>query len=74
MKSNKIFKPILFGTLMAIGMSFFMSLAMIIKNVGITADFFKILISEWAFATIISLIPSILLPPVIEKIIGKIIG
>ncbi len=74
MKSNKIFKPILFGTLMAIGMSFFMSLAMIIKNVGITADFFKILISEWAFATIIALIPSILLPPVIEKIIGKIIG
>lgn len=74
MKLNKIFKPILFGTLMAIGMSFFMSLAMIIKNVGITADFFKILISEWAFATIIALIPSILLPPVIEKIIGKIIG
>lgn len=57
---------------MSIGMNFFMAIAMLIKNVGITPGFFKIFGSEWLFGTIVALLPSILLPPVIEKLLRKI--
>ena len=73
MKIDKKYENMLFGIFMAAGMSLFMSTAMLIKNMGITPSFFSILIREWAFGFLISLVPSILLPPFISKLISKLV-
>ncbi len=64
-------EKLIFALLMALGMSFFMSLTMVIKNVGINPQFFIILLKEWGFSFLVSILPSIFLPVLINKLLGK---
>lgn len=73
MKLKRKHEPIFFGVAMAAVMSFIMSVVMIIRNVGITPMFFKILLVEWAIGFIAALIPSIFMPPVISKVFNKLV-
>lgn len=68
MKINAKYKPIVFSLLMALGMSFFMSLVMVIVKVGITPQFIQILLSEWLLGFVISILPSFFLPKIINKL------
>lgn len=74
MKQLKKFEPILFGVLMAAGMSFIMSLAMMLIKAGIPPNFLKVFLGEWALGFAVSLLPSLFLPPLISKLLSKWLG
>lgn len=73
MKLQRKHEPLFFGITMAAVMSFIMSVVMIIRNVGITPMFFKILLVEWAIGFIAALIPSIFMSPIISKVFNRLV-
>lgn len=73
MKTNAKVRPILFSLLMALGMSFFMGVAMVIIKVGIKPQFLQMVLSEWLIGFAIAIIPSFILPPVIDKMLNRIL-
>ena len=71
MRIPRKYHSFLFSVLMALGMSFFMACAMLIIKAGFVPHFFRLLMEEWALGFAISLLPSLFLPPIIRKILGK---
>lgn len=62
---------ILFGVLMAIGMSLIMAIAMLIIKVGFVSGFLIIILKEWLLGFAICLLPALFLPPLIEKLLKR---
>ena len=71
MKIPGKYRQIISGVLMALGMSFIMGLSMLLIKAGVRPGFFGMLMKEWALGFIISLLPSFVLPILINRLLGR---
>lgn len=71
MTINKKYYTILFATFVSVGMSFFMSLALTLINVGFVPNFWEIWLIAFVVSFWVSLPTSLILIPIIKKIVDK---
>jgi len=71
MKIDKKYATILFGAFMSLGMSFTMSLALTIINLGFPPEFFEKWIRAFAIGYIVSFPTSLVIIPIVKKVVNK---
>jgi hypothetical protein len=70
-KINKRYSWLLFAFFVSIGMSFFMSLVLTVVNLGIVPEFLERWARAFAVAFAVSVPTSLLVIPVVRKIVDK---
>lgn len=71
LKVSRRYYSIVFAFLVSIGMSFFMSFALVLVNVGLVPNFLGIWLVGYAVSFLVSLPISLFLIPIIKKIVDK---
>lgn len=73
MKISKKQAPLVFSVLMALSMSLVMSFFMLLIKAGIRPGFLQMLLKDWALGFVVALLPSFLLPKLINRLMRKFI-
>jgi hypothetical protein len=71
MKISRKYYSVLFGTLMALGMVFAVSLVITLINVGFSSGFWITYLQTFMIGFLVSLPTSIILVPVVKRMVDK---
>ena len=71
MKISRKYYTVLFGSLVSIAMSFFMSLVLTTINVGLGPNFWEIWLIAFTVSFLVGLPISLIIIPIVRKIVDK---
>jgi hypothetical protein len=71
LKISRKYYSVVFAVFVSLGMSFFMSLALTLINLGFVPDFHLIWLTGYAVSFLVSLPISLLLIPIVKRIVDK---